>query len=424
MRPPRMRPTWIWPAISAGLVLAVFCACVLHEPLWLRMGVFHLKPYFADWFAVMAASDARAAGADPYAVPNHFDPLGRPHIYGPWWLELSHLGITRDHNFFLGLALALTVLGVGAWMLAPRGPGAALAAAALLAAPGFLLAYERANNDLLILLLLASAGWAAGRKSRSGCILAILILWFATGLKIYPVAATGLLLARRTRLDWLGDLRRVALAVGGFVVIGYVYHDDFIRAIGLVPRVDTAQGYGWPVIGFLCSNNAMLRHWFFPALVVGVGFWGWLAWRGRYLSPAAANAVREAWWLAGVGAWSFCFWVNTNFAYRIVLVLLPAAAWLARAQGPAGQDRGQARWAYGALLLTCWLLVLHPSMTRIETELMLRFSAFVLGLENGLVLGLTLYLSWESARIVWARIRGYRDYPGFNAALSSAGPTS
>jgi hypothetical protein len=424
MKPAEPRPAWLWPAASAVLVLAVLCACVLDEALWLRLGVFHLKPYFADWFAVLAASDAAAAGADPYAVPNQFDPLGRPHIYGPWWLELSHLGLSRESNFASGLALVFATLWAGVWMLRPRGPGAALAAAGLLIAPGFMLAYERANNDLVILLLLVAAGWAVGRTHRVGYLLAVSLVWLAAGLKIYPIAATGLLLARCARRDWRSDAGRLALALFGFAVIAVVYRADFVRAIGLVPRVDTAQGYGWPVIWFLWSHNSMLHLHFVPGLALGCIFWGRLAWGGRKLAPAPADAMQTAWWMAGVGSWTFCFWVNTNFSYRIILLLFPAAVWLARAQGPAGRNRLHARWAYGALMFTCWLSVLHQFMTRIETDFMLRFSAFALGLENGMVLGLTLYLGWETVRILADRLLGYRGSPGSSAASSSAASTS
>ena len=418
------QPAWLWPTASAGLVLALLCACVLHEPLWLGLGVFHLKPYFADWFAVLAASDARAAGADPYAVPNFFDPFGRPHIYGPWWLELSALGLTRAHNFASGLTLSLAALLAGAWLLRPRGPGAALVAAAVLATPGFLLAYERANNDLAIVLLLALAGWAAGRGSRAGRILALAGLLFAAGLKIYPVAAAGLLLAGRPAgrgrdACWLG------LAAIGFGAIAWLYAPEFQRAVGLVPRLDIAQAYGLPVIPYLWDNPGMLRGWLVAGLLPGLGFWAWRAWRGRRVPAGGAEPMAEGWLLAGAGVWFLCYAVNTNFGYRSVLLLLPAAAWLRWAQGPAGPGRTQARWALGGLLVTLWLAVFHPAMMVISSLATLRVCAWTLGLENGLVLGLTLYLAWEVARWSQARWQAYGvPASGSSAVVNSAAFTS
>ncbi len=423
MKPAGPRPAWLWPAFSVGLVMAVLCACVLHEPLWLRFGVFHLKPYFADWFAVLAASDARAAGADPYAIPNYFDPLGRPHIYGPWWLELSRLGLTRDHNFVSGLGLAFAVIGFGSWMLAPRGPGAALAAAAVLAAPGFLLAYERGNNDLVIVLLLATAGLAIGRGDAPGRAFAMVALVFAAGLKIYPVAAVGLLLAARPA-GWRRDGVRLGLAVGGFVLIALVHGDEFQRAMALVPRVDTAQAYGLPVFSYLWRNPAMLHSWLLAGLLPGFGFWLWRAWRGWRLPVVAAGPTEQAWLLGGAGAWLLCYAVNTNFCYRIILLLLPAAAWLRAAQGSPSADRAQARWAVVGLIVTVWLALFHPGMQQISTLAQLRASAWALGLENGLVLGLTLYLVWEAGRLVRARWRDYGFGGGPTASSSSAAPTS
>lgn len=418
------RPAWLWPAASAALVFALLCACVLHEPLWLGLGVFHLKPYFADWFAVLAASDARAAGADPYSIPNCFDPLGRPHIYGPWWLGLSRLGLTREHNVASGLVLTFATLAAGAWMLRPRGPGAALAAAAVLAAPGFLLAYERGNNDLVIVLSLALAGWAAGRGGLSGRALATAVLVFAAGLKIYPVAAAGLLLAARPA-GRARDAIWVGLAAAGFVAIALIHGDEFLRALALVPRVDTAQAYGLPVIPYLWRNPAMLHGWLGAGLALGLGFWVWRAWQGLRVPVGGTDPMEKAWLLAGTGAWLLCYAVNTNFCYRIILLLLPAAAWLRAAQGPAGPARTQARWAAGGLIVTVWLAVFHPAMMQISTLAALRASAWALGLENGLVLGVTLYLAWEALRLLAARWRAYRETSaGSSAAESSAASIS
>jgi hypothetical protein len=423
MKPAGTRPAWFWPVASVALVLAVLCACVLDEALWLRLGVFHIKPYFADWLAVLAASDARAAGADPYLIPNYFDPLGRPHIYGPWWLELSRLGLTRDHNFVSGLVLSLTGLGAGAWMLRPRGPGSALAAATVLGAPGFLLAYERANNDLVIVLLLAAAGVAIGRGAGFGRVVAIILLVFAAGLKIYPVAAAGLLLAARPT-GWRGDGVRLGLAALGFGLIALIHGDEFLRAMALVPRVDTAQAYGLPVISYLWRNPAMLHGWLLAGLLPGFGFWLWRAWRGRRIPVGGMGPTEKAWLLAGAGVWLLCYAVNTNFCYRIILLLLPAAAWLRAAQDLPTAGRAHARWAVGGLIVTVWLAVFHPAMMQISTQTALRACAWALGLENGLVLGLTLYLVWEAGRIVIVRWRDYGLGGGPTASSSSAAPTS
>jgi hypothetical protein len=423
VKPARTRPVWFWPAASVALVFTLLCACVLHEPLWLRLGVFHLKPYFADWFAVLAASDARAAGADPYASPNPFDVLGRPHIYGPWWLELSRLGLTRDHNVLSGLGLALATLCAGAWMLRPRGPGSALAAAAVLAAPGFLLAYERANNDLVIVLLLALAGWAAGRGDGPGRTLAALALLFAAGLKIYPVAGLGLLLAARPAgrerdAAWLG------LTAFGFVAVAWIHGEEFLRAVALVPRLDTVHGYGLPVIRSLWLDPAMLRGWLLAGLAPGVAFWVWRAWRGRRIPAGGPSPAADAWLLAGAGAWFLCYAVNVNFCYRIILLLLPAAGWFRLAQGPTGAARAQARWLVGGLIVTLWLTAAHPEMMQISTLFKLRVCAWTLGFENGLVLGLTLYLAWEAFRLGGARVRAYGAFSAPKAASNSAASTS
>ena len=97
-------------AVGAGALL-VFCALVTHEERWADLGVDHIKPYyFLDTVTLLSAGQAWHAGRDPYLPPNPFDPLGRPHSYGPWWLVSGPLGLTTADAAWLGPLLGLVLL--------------------------------------------------------------------------------------------------------------------------------------------------------------------------------------------------------------------------------------------------------------------------------------------------------------------------
>jgi hypothetical protein len=95
----------------------------------LALSIFSDRPYFLDLVAVLAAGQAHAAGLDVYVPPNPFDPFGRPHCYGPWWLVTGVLGLTVAEARWLGLLLALAFIASAAAVLAPRRVSAAALAA-------------------------------------------------------------------------------------------------------------------------------------------------------------------------------------------------------------------------------------------------------------------------------------------------------
>src|SRR5687768_1390963 len=110
---------WYWPALT-GTIALIACLGVLNSPRLAEcLGVHQLGRPFIDWLAILAASDAQQAGANPYANPNPFDPLGRPHIYGPWWLLLGDLGFTSEDYWWTGALLVLLFICSAVAVLAP-----------------------------------------------------------------------------------------------------------------------------------------------------------------------------------------------------------------------------------------------------------------------------------------------------------------
>lgn len=390
--------TWLWPALAVVLPLFLFCTCLLYEPLWRVFGMSSMKPIYADWMAVLAACDAKAAGVDPYAWPSAFDPYFRPHVYGPWWMELRHLGITRADRAWMGTVLLITSIAMMVWVCRPRGPLGLLGTVLLVASPPMLLAFERGNNDLVIFLLLASAGLFLAKSAwwRSG--MAAGLIFFAAALKLYPLAAAPILLTRGRRARAWAWLLAVVLA---FVVVRVWYNADFARIHGIMPRPSSATAYGIRVISFVWNTQGMKQLWFGLGLVVGLGCWAWVGWRAW--KERLDLAYLDCLWVSGGAAWVLCYFANTNYAYRAVLLVLPAAVWLRQSLASSGRARVPAGVAFAAVVFLCWIRIGHTMMEAITTNQGLLMGATALGLENGLALGVSLYLTGAGA--VWVVTR-------------------
>lgn len=391
---------WVWPAMAVVLPLLFFCAFLLNRSWWIKLGMEPMDPTYADTQAILSSVDARAAGADPYLRPNPYDPFGRPHVYGPWWLELHRLGISSADRAWIGTVLLLTSLGVIAGLCRPKCFTEMMATVLLAASPPLMLAYERGNNDLVIFIMLAAGGYVLSGVAWWRTAATAFIIWFAAALKLYPLAAAPVLLAKGGRYrGWIA-----VIAVGAaFCVVRLVYNQDYIRAFAEMPKPDSSTTYGIRVLDLIWNTPGMLRGWFCGGIVTGMAGWTFVAWRSH--RDKLCLSYMDYYWVGGAACWVLCYLVNTNYAYRAVLLVLPASVWLRQAFTKTTAGRLPAACAFMLSIVLMWIRVRHPSMEVITTYNGLRLAAATLGLENGLVLGLTLYLTWSGCRWVLLRWR-------------------
>ena len=386
--------------MAVVLPLLFFCAFLLNKSLWIKLGMEPMDPVYADTQAVLSSVDARAAGADPYALPNPYDPFGRPHVYGPWWLELHRLGISSADRAWIGTVLFLSSIMVMVWLCRPAGFREMLATVLLVASPPFMLAYERGNNDLVIFLMLAAGGFILSGVAWWRTAAAAFIVLVAAALKLYPLAAAPVLLAKGGR--WKGWLAVVAVGAG-FLVVRLVYNEDFVRAFAEMPKPESSTTYGFRVFELIWGTPGMLLGWFCGGCAAGIAGWAFVAWRS--LRDKLCLSYLDYYWVGGAACWVLCYFVNTNYAYRAVLLVLPISVWLRQASAKNSPGRVPAACAFVLSIVLFWIRVRHPSMEAIGTHNELRLAAATLGLENGLALGLTLYLTWAGCRWVLLRWR-------------------
>ncbi len=164
---------------------------------WGLFGMFSFQPQFADTVAVLAAGEAWQAGADIYQIPNPYDPLGRPHVYGPGWVATGAVGLTVHDANWIGPLLAIVFVVAMSVLAAPRRAGDAFLALALLCSPPVLLGISRGNNDVIVVLLLGLAAALTTSSNYAGPVASHALVGLTAVLKLYPVAAFPALLLRR-----------------------------------------------------------------------------------------------------------------------------------------------------------------------------------------------------------------------------------
>lgn len=346
------RPTGI--AVNPTVLLVLICltgwmACVLWPKILLSLGLAAYGMTFLDSFAILATLDAVRAGQDPYVV-NPLDPLGRWHVYSDWWLALRWLGVGRADNFLVGGSW-VAGFALSCWLaVRPRNLRDAAWMAAVLLSPPVLLAFLRANNDLVIFVLLGFCGLAVAGSGWLRQLLGVGLLVLATGLKYYPAAAAAAFL-------WVRPVRRmpvllvVAAAAAGLTLLSVwpqmararFHIDSGVHTMG-APLL--ARDLGW--------SDAAAQGLGLGALVLGAA----VLVRGRFTTGLAVRGGDRERVLAAGGAILVlaCFLAGVNYAYRWIFIFW-MALWLWRQAVPgAGTPREvwTARVAAGLVMFSLW----------------------------------------------------------------------
>ena len=375
--------------------------------MWDWFGLGHLTPHYADLVAILAAGQADAAGLDPYAVPNPFDPFGRPHVYGPWWLLTGRLGLEVIDAWWLGGVLALVFVIVAPAALRPTSASAAAWTAAFLVTPPVMLGLERGNNDLIVFVILALAAWQVARASSTGTAFGAALVGLAAGLKIYPIVAVPVLAQRLDRWRSMVGVGVVGLLV--WLAVGGEWLAGLRRAMAAAPEPETIFAHGVSILGYTWSVLPSMRGVFVAILVLavaGVAVWIGRDWR-RLWRAVPINDSNGVFFAAGALPWIFCFVVTSNFPYRLVLVLLPVRLWLAQNAQPE-----QARVARVQLILwliAAWLLApKHWAIAALQSEPQgtLLWVTLIVAVEQGIILALTAAMScsalgWLTRQLRW-----------------------
>ncbi len=334
-----------------GLVSAFWLAC-LHFPLvWLATGIGEANRPFIDLYNILAACDAVQAGVDPF-LPNNFDPYHRPHFYTEWWLELARLGLGRADALWLGYALLAAVLLTVAVTVRPRTRLEGMNLFLLLVSPAFLLAVNRANNDLVAFVII-SLGLILFRRERwPWRALAVILFALSAVLKYTPLVTLVVLLDLRTRRGLSAALGLYGLVL---VLAWPTLGPGLKSAAQFAPMPDWLYAFGAPVILRNLGINAPLG-WLVPAvLMAGWALWcasGKIAEPEREGSPQGLAAERE--FICGAAMLVGVFFLGASYVYKLIFAiwLLP---WLWQDCGGGVVESRWSRMTWRLLLGVVWL---------------------------------------------------------------------
>lgn len=300
--------------------------------------------WFGDTWVALAASDAAAAGLDPFAA----EARGFVHVYPRAWNGMGALGLTGGDFLWVGLGVGLGFLGFCFLWLRPRRAREAWMSALLLVSPAFVLGFNRGNVDLVIAPLMFAAAVALASSSPLVRLASPLVVTAGTLLKFYPLAA-GLALwggPRSGRERWI--LCAILAGLTGLFLVPLF--EDYRRIAASIPDSPGFFKFG-----------ATTKPWEAPwwgglAWLVSCGC-AWAGWRkgargGR--SPVGQALERMA-FLVGSSVLLGCFFAGVSFVYRLVFAVLPLPALWRMMEDKDSAYRWPAGCAAWGVVAMAWL---------------------------------------------------------------------
>lgn len=165
---------------------------------WQRLGVYHLRPAFADMRFLLCAIETERAGHDSYQM-TECDPWKRVMNYPRLWLSLSVFGLQARHTVPVGVGVALIFYLSLLVLVGPLSLREGAYYGFLVCSPAVMLGVERGNVDLLIFGLLVLTTLLFQRLgTRSIWPYAVIML--CSFLKFYPIFAMAVALRDRSKI--------------------------------------------------------------------------------------------------------------------------------------------------------------------------------------------------------------------------------
>jgi hypothetical protein len=315
---------------------------------WRVFGVSTREVAWLDLRVITSAAQTVADGGNPY-VSNPHDPTGRPLNYPSAWLlffrgkEFSPAFVSAVALGFAAAALATLLL----WMK-PSGLRTGALVGCLLVSPSLLLAVERGNTDLPVFALVGLSLLATDSPRRWLGWCGVLGLLLACVLKLFPVAALGLVC-----LAGPAALRRPALfalvLLAGW--IGLHWPETTASLANTRAGVGAVHSYGRTVLPFALELYARAHGQVLDrapldvlANVLTAVVLGAMSWLGYKLTPpVAVNRTLshvEIGGLTGAVIYVLTFLAGASFNYRLWFLLF-TLLWLLPL---AREKNAAARW--------------------------------------------------------------------------------
>jgi hypothetical protein len=283
---------------------------------WDQLGVPAVSPGFFDLRSVTSGWDCARHDWGAWPV-NPCDPGGRPENYPRVWMAASILGLGEDDTYLIGALIAIVFFVAAILVLPRRAPFAdALVYGLALCSPAVMFGVERGNVDIALFSLVAAAGLVM-RRMRYGPPAASALILVAAVLKLFPIAAVGML----ARLPRRAAVICVASVVGLFAVYAAATFRDIQTIERVLPQGDE-YAYGLHIFGgWLGRLVGPGRMWDAALIVLAIA--AAMALRRRLHSRLGTGPARELdlFW-AGAGIYVATYVLGRSSDYRLVFLLL------------------------------------------------------------------------------------------------------
>jgi hypothetical protein len=252
--------------------------------------------------------------------------------YPRLWLLPAQFGFGSSSNTYLAIAFVIGFFVSVFVIVGPVSPRQALYYVLVLVSAPVMLLIERGNNDLVIFMLLVGTAATLAWNARLGATNAAALIFLATTLKLYPIAAVhSLFLSLRT---WRWQLLSVAVIVAG-AAYAFLIRQDLALISSATPR-STVLAYGLNVPirraldDFDASFNTRTADWIELALrglallfLVGLALAAvrTLA-RNRFVVDTPRARFVGLLFSMGAAIYVVTFILGNNWDYRLTLLLL------------------------------------------------------------------------------------------------------
>lgn len=283
---------------------------------WDQLGVPPVSPAFFDLRSVTSGWDCARQHLGEWPV-NPCDPGGRPENYPRIWMAASFLGLGEDDTYLIGSLIVVAFFASAILVLPSRAPlGHALVYGSALCSPAVMFGVERGNVDIALFSMVAAAGLVM-RRTRWGPPVASALILVAAVLKLFPIAAIGML----ARLPRREAVVSVASVGGLFGVYAAATFRDIQTIERVLPQGDE-YAYGLHIFGGWLGRIASHgRMWDLALILLAIAIA--IVLRGRVRTQLSAGPTRELDLLwAGAGIYVATYVLGRSSDYRLVFLLL------------------------------------------------------------------------------------------------------